>query len=737
MIDWTALSSQLTTPVQVTDVNTWLEQCIRPFDTVTRSPVSEALGAVSNYELFDQSSGLCMQEASCAFTNCTSGPFRDTYEPFATLGGLPFYQSVQLDPVFPVLTDEEIIEAASLSEDSQLPAAVVHPEHPGDVSAAVRFAADNGIKISVKTSGHNWMGSSTRKGTLLLNLSKLRKYALPETLSDGIFECNPVEDGDDGGIVVVEPRMGTDEHYSSESVTAACKVALARGKPAIMRAGGGQIVDEGLRAVEEWNSDPSRPPLHAMTGAAGTVSLAGGWLASGGLGGPLNMRQYGVGVDNVLYAEMVLPDGQFVRFGPSTWTPAEGNQLYPQTTSVKGYCIANDTADLSDESTWSWVDCTDQYGFDDLWFAIRGGGGGNYGVITSIYYQLHDKPGNLQQVYWPETIFRILFDQSMSTEDQATMVSEIIKFVFNFLYNPDKVGVSQDMSNSCSAPEQGMLDCYNGAGQAFVDAWVEYFGMLETAKMIGGAAPTPRLEEYSSYAAKVAPSHFNGRVQDGPKGAVLYGGDNALVIPINVLQNKFDAFMDLFIPCVFDTIEASFAGTPETGCFGAWTPYFYGGDIQFASDGTDAYPPHRRNGAMHIYVLREDAREQFKKLIWDVEENAATYSNGDFPGLYCHNHLFYSTSPKKSNWLEDCIRSTPDGSGLTDDDCWSLQEAAFGTETLRRLEKIHSDIDPLRMFQTSDGPGYADGEGADTSSAGIYLTVISVFVTLSTTLVLI
>ena len=441
-------------------------------------------------------------------------------------------------------------------------------------------------------------------------------------------------------------------------------------------------------------------------------------------------------VDQVLYAEMVLPDGQFVRFGPSTWTPAEGNQLYPQTTSVKGYCITDDTADLSDESTWSWVDCTDQYGFDDLWFAIRGGGGGNYGVITSIYYQLHDKPGNLQQVYWAETLIGGI-DPSLSAEEKGTMMAEMLKFVYKFLYKPEFVGVSVDVSNSCSAPEQFSLDCYNGAGQAFVDAWEEYFGMLETANMISGAAPTPRMEESSSYAATAAASHYNGRVQDGPKGEVLYGGDNALVIPIDVLKNKFDAFMDLYIPCVFDTLEAFFVtGTPETMCLGAFTPYFYGGEIQFASDGTDAYPPHRRNGALHMYVLQKDVREQFKKLIWNVEENVETYSNGDFPGLYCHNHLSFSTSPKKSNWLEDCIRSTPDGSGLTDDDCFSLQEAAFGTETLRRLEKIHSDIDPLRMFQTSDGPGYAEG-GADTSSAGVYLTIISVFVTLSTTLILI
>ena len=448
-------------------------------------------------------------------------------------------------------------------------------------------------------------------------------------------------------------------------------------------------------------------------------------------------------VDQVLYAEMVLPDGQFVRFGPSAWTPAEGNQLYPQTNSVKGYCIDDDTADLSDESTWSWVDCTDQYGFDDLWFAIRGGSGGSFGVITSIYYQLHDKPGNLQVVHWVEKFNSVNYDTSISSEDKETMMSEMIGFVFNFLYNPDRVGVSLDVSNSCSSPDTPLaLYCYNGAGKAFIDAWDEYFGMLETAKMISGAIPAPRLDETSSYAAEQVLLSYNGRIQDASYGHTLFGVANPLVIPIDVLQTRFDAFMDIYMPCIFATLDAALTGKPENLCvhLAAFTPYFYGGGIQFASDGTDAYPSHRRNGAFHIFVLQEDVRKQFKKLIWDVENNDETYSNGDFPGIYCHNHLFYTTSPKKSNWLEDCNGSTPDGSGtpLTDDDCMSIQEAAFGTETLRRLEQIHSNIDPLRMFQTSDGPGYdADEGGSDSSSAGIYLTIISCFVTLSTTLILI
>merc|ERR1719401_3255568 len=107
---------------------------------------------------------------------------------------------------------------------------------------------------------------------------------------------------------------------------------------------------------------------------------------------------YGAGVDQVLHLEMVLPDGRFVRFGPSAWDAPQDDQLYPQTTEVTGFC---NTGDLSDESKWSWSECSDPIAFDDLWYAVRGGGGGNFGVVTSVYYQLHDKPGSLQMVQVP------------------------------------------------------------------------------------------------------------------------------------------------------------------------------------------------------------------------------------------------------------------------------------------------------------------------------------------------
>ena len=79
--------------------------------------------------------------------------------------------------------------------------------------------------------------------------------------------------------------------------------------------------------------------LAAVTGAAGTVGLAG--LLTGGGYGPL-LPRFGLALDNLLGAEIVLADGQIV------------------------------FADSSQNS--------------ELFWAIRGGGG-NFGVVTSLLVQ--------------------------------------------------------------------------------------------------------------------------------------------------------------------------------------------------------------------------------------------------------------------------------------------------------------------------------------------------------------
>lgn len=697
-MEWYKLDPELSWPTQTLNIEVWHEQCIKPFDfTTEEGKISfENSGGVSNLDLSKQESGLCMQTAACSFEGC-KGIFAKRYlkqkceKPF-------MYQSIQSNfcelGEYPVLTDQEIIQAAA--GKNELPKVVVHPGHPGDIKKAIHYASDDRSGLSVKTSGSSWMGSSTRKKTALLNLSKLKKFALPETLNKAIFECPAV--------ITSSRQRAAPIKADGGSVVAACKLATARGKPAIMRVGGGQTVDEGLRTLEVWNENTERRPYHAMIGTTSNMSMTGGWLFSGGMGGHTNMRKYGYGVDQVLHIEMVLPDTRFVRFGPSAWKQAEGDQLYPQTTKVTGFCHEGD---ISDEASWNWVDCDKEVDFASLWFAVRGGGGGSYGVVTSIYYQLHDQPGKIKEVVWGSSLKDFVVDPNKSEEAKYDMVFRFSEFLFNFLFNPNKIGVSDNMSNSCSASDglPGSLTCYDGAAEYFVEAW---------SKWDNGEMPLVTGTEESSLLAFV--QKLNSSKHDWT-GHLLNIYPNEIVFPIDVFKNKLDEFLSIYIPCLIDT----FNGDQDNLCLDP--PYIFGGNAQFASDGMDALPRHRRNGGLEMRIYKQSVKEDFKRLIWDVPVGIDVFTGDIFPGLYDHNHMKPTTTPRKSNWLKECNSGgLDDGTPITslyDSDCMSLQEASFGTETLQRLKEVHAEIDLSHLFRTSDGPGYASLDGTDEGESAL------------------
>ena len=105
--------------------------------------------------------------------------------------------------------------------------------------------------------------------------------------------------------------------------------------PHTVKVGGGNQWKEVYRTVGV-NFD--------IVGGGGlSVSAAGGWMHGGGLSAM--SRFYGLGVDNLLQVNLVTADGQHVTADP----------------------------------------CQNQ----DLFWAIRGGGGGTFGVVTSVVYKIH------------------------------------------------------------------------------------------------------------------------------------------------------------------------------------------------------------------------------------------------------------------------------------------------------------------------------------------------------------
>ncbi len=136
----------------------------------------------------------------------------------------------------------------------RFPAAVVQVQNTSDVVAAVRFAREHNLPISVRGGGHNAAGLAVIDDGLVIDLSPM----------------NSVE---------VDP----DER--------------------IARAGGGATWGDFDAATQAYGL--------ATTGGAISMTGIGGLTLGGGLG--YLMRMYGLAADNLIGAEVVLADGSVVR----------------------------------------------------------------------------------------------------------------------------------------------------------------------------------------------------------------------------------------------------------------------------------------------------------------------------------------------------------------------------------------------------------------------------------------
>ena len=183
-------------------------------------------------------------------------------------------------------SDYETARAVFNAMIDRRPALIARCADADDVVAAVGFARDHGLLLAIRGGGHNGGGLGTCDDGIVIDLSGLKQ-------------------------VEVDPDART------------------------VRVAGGCTWGEVDRATGE----------HGLATPSGIISTTGvGGLTLGGGLGHLT-RRFGLTIDNLLEAEMVLASGEKVRAS-------------------------------ADEHP-------------DLYWAIRGGGG-NFGVVTSFVFRLHE-----------------------------------------------------------------------------------------------------------------------------------------------------------------------------------------------------------------------------------------------------------------------------------------------------------------------------------------------------------
>jgi FAD/FMN-containing dehydrogenase len=207
------------------------------------------------------------------------------------------------------------------------PAAIASCRGVADIVDAVRLARTLGLEVSVRGGGHNVAGRATIDGGLMIDLS---------------------------------PMKGVHVDARARAV----------------RAQGGVL----------WNELNRETQLHGLATTGGVVGTTGiaGLTLGGGLG--WLMPKYGLALDNLRSAELVLADGSVLRVS-------------------------------ADENP-------------DLFWAIRGGGG-NFGIAASLEYQLHKVgpmiTGGVVVHPMPRALDALRFfrDQCNSLPDEAMLVAAL------------------------------------------------------------------------------------------------------------------------------------------------------------------------------------------------------------------------------------------------------------------------------------------------------------------------
>ena len=222
-LNWTELESSLSPAASLIDTSyeKFRDECWSEFSVLAYLDYSVSPNP-STYNLIDRPSGVCTPNFFLGWDTGWPRPSVDGH----LNGTVDQYVQEMFDPsAFNEIVPGYISDETNPSLN--IPPKVLFPSVASDVIKSIKFAKENTVEISVKNSGHSYTSASSKKDTLNLNMNRYKQYA-----PDGITDCDAALLGD-----VVAKDLSNQ----------ACLLALARGKPAVIRVGGGENFGKSFR----------------------------------------------------------------------------------------------------------------------------------------------------------------------------------------------------------------------------------------------------------------------------------------------------------------------------------------------------------------------------------------------------------------------------------------------------------------------------------------------------------
>ena len=413
-----------------------------------------------------------------------------------------------------------------------------------------------------------------------------------------------------------------------------------------------------------------------------------GWSFQGGLSGDTGGSRFGLGVDHIVQIEMVLPNGYHVKFGPNEWEDASAEGfIVPKTIGVTGLCRSN--PDEQDEEEWIWEDCPDDFDVDfmDLWYAVKGGGGGTWGVVLSMHLQLHEPVPFI--FYGPssseECLTTVFKDAPMGNPRWHPVAAE---FMATYVMTPSVLNVTEEQSRACGCPmgnnQQG---CFGEENVS--QAWTTF---LEMKNITGGTDCLVRSEGDGFPSVSAPGTRFEGQVMDNPSPGIGPPEMTGLLIPKAWVEK-------VGVESAMEKL-----GTTSVGG-GLIIPSFIMGYYTFASaavtsdQANSLSQAHRDAGVMLSGVTRDETFwRDIAPEMYDLDDPT------NFPPMFGSNHAGNGlTGPLKDDWTKPCPSDWTFAERALG--CVSFQEAIYGTKTLKRLEAIKKVVDPNYMFRCDNCVG--------------------------------